>query len=210
MRSEELIGLCAVHGVDHQRAARSAASSPDEGLRQAGRDVIMKKFSPDRRAVPVLIPPPKAGARGRENGAALQPSWTIAELGQAAAGVPELCFRAALFAYAGDYSGYWPLHRALYDEGLKLRELEGWSPVVLDVHGLERTYLAHLAKMVLDEDRSPNLFRVCPELYRIYLQVDEQTWLRSMAGRFSALKFVWLGWIGEAARIMQPRLSEEG
>jgi hypothetical protein len=50
---------------------------------------------------------------------------------------------------------------------------------VLDFHSLQRPYLQHLAKLVLDEDASPQLFRTAPQLYAIYLGVSEKVWEKS-------------------------------
>jgi hypothetical protein len=80
---------------------------------------------------------------------------------------------------------------------------------VTDFHSLQRPYLQHLAKLVLDEDSVPQIFRTAPQLYSIYLGVSEKVWDKSLAERFGALQLVWLDWLGHAAAIMQPRLGSE-
>jgi hypothetical protein len=80
---------------------------------------------------------------------------------------------------------------------------------VIDFHSLQRPYLQHLAKLVLDEDAAPQLFRTAPQLYSIYLGISEKVWEKSIAARYGAVQLVWLGWLGTAAAIIQPRLAGE-
>ena len=61
-------------------------------------------------------------------------------------------FQAALFAFAGSRDNFWKLHRALCAEVMGLRALHEWPSEVIDIHGIDRPYLKHLAKLVLDED----------------------------------------------------------
>jgi hypothetical protein len=49
-------------------------------------------------------------------------SWTTQEIARACVGVPDIEFRAALFAFAGDRGSYWELQRALFQDALDLRE----------------------------------------------------------------------------------------
>ena len=122
-----------------------------------------------------------------------------AEIAQACAGVPEIEFKSALFAFAGDRGRYWQLIEALFLEALALRDRHGWPPVVKDLHNIERPYLKHLAKLTLDEDAMPQLFATAPQLYWIYLHIDEKVWEKAVAERFGAIKLVWLQWLGSAA-----------
>jgi hypothetical protein len=54
------------------------------------------------------------------------------------------------------------------------------------------------------------LFNTAPILYAIYAGVDELTWNRSVFERFDQVKRRYLGWIGEAMSVIQPRLDELG
>ena len=188
MRAETLIALAGAHGIDLGRVARMA---------------------PPRGRGRKLLTPRKNGVNGKETRTAVKPEWTLAEIGAAAAGVPAIPFMAACYAFAGQRSDFWKLHGALFREAQALQERNYWPVEVIDLHGLPRPYLAHLAKLVLDEDATPQLFRTAPQLYSIYLGVSEKVWDKSIAERFGALKLVWLDWLGHAAAIMQPRLAAE-
>src|SRR5688572_3557413 len=102
MRAEELIARAAVHGLD-----LTGAAPP--------------KRSGHRRGAPVR----KAAARER-----VRPEWTLQEIGLACAGVPDLQFMAARYAFAGDHSSYWKLWSALHREAVELAEREGWPAQV--------------------------------------------------------------------------------
>lgn len=198
MQAEQLVALAAAHGVDLQKAARQGT---------APRDVISHKVN--GHTVRVLIEPPTSRARGTESRMTARPTWTTAEIAQACVGVPDIEFRAALFAFAGDRGCYWKLVEALFLEALALQARHHWPHEVKDIHGIERPYLKHLAKLTLDEDSSPQLFRTAPQLYSIYLHVSEKTWDREVAERFNSLRFEWLRWIGSAAASIQARLRDD-
>lgn len=206
MRAEDLISMANAHGVDLMRVAKNMTSDDPE-IMQAARDVVKKRFGAGRTAL-VLVPPPGSPADGKETRSAKRPEWTAAELAQAAAGVSDLSFRAALFAYAGDHKYYKWLRNELFCEALRLRELLEWPPVVIDIHDIEVPYLNHLASLVLDEDAHPALFRVAPQLYAVYMRVPEKVWDKLMSRRFHALKLVWSNWGAEALRMIQPRLKQ--
>jgi hypothetical protein len=167
--------------------------------------VVIQRFAKGRRAA-VLIEPPKSRARGTETRSAARPSWTVSEIAQACAGLGDIEFRAALFAYAGDRSYYWPLWDALHAAALELRERHEWPPLILDIHEIEVPYLRHLSKLVLEEDANPQIFCTAPHLYPIFLNVTESVWKKILAERFGALQLVWLEWLGSAAARIQARL----
>lgn len=207
MQAEDLLSLAAAHGIDLMRVARSTNSTNPEIMR-AARDVKMKRFGGGRTA-PVLVEPPVSRARGKETQTSVRPEWTIAEIGQAAHGLPDQHFRAALFAFAGDRTYYRWLRSELFQQAILLREQYEWPWRVDDIHEEKSEYLAHLAKLVLDQDATPNLFLVCPELYAIYLRIPQKTWDKTVSLRFLALQLVWQDWYTEAARTIQPRLREQ-
>jgi hypothetical protein len=149
MLAEQLIALAGAHGVDLLAAARMSA--------------------PETRA-PNPLRRRANGANGKPTRSSARPAWTLAELGQAAAGVPAIPFMAACFAFVGDRGDYWRLHAALFREAQILRDRNSWPAEVTYFHSLQRPYLQHLAKLVLDEDASPQVFRTAPQLFAIYLE----------------------------------------
>jgi len=198
MQAELLVAMAAAHGVDLQRAARQGT---------AARDVVSRRSN--GHTVRVLIEPPTSRARGTESRTTTRPTWTTSEIAQACVGVPEIEFKAALFAYAGDRGRYWQLIEALYCEARKLQARHQWPDQIKDIHGIERPYLKHLAKLTLDEDSMPQLFATAPQLYWIYLHIDEKVWEKAVAERFGAIKLVWLQWLGSAAASIQARLRAD-
>jgi hypothetical protein len=200
MRAAELVGLASAHGVDLVQAARLSAVRPP-------RRVIHRRAA-DGHSYEVLQAPNGREANGRSSRSFERPSWSLAELGQAAAGVPRLQFLAACFTYAGDRSGYWQLWSALERDAQALRVRYHWPAQVRGAAGAPVFYLEQLAQLVLDEDEHSHLFQSAPVLYSIYAGVDEQTWRRSVFERFDQVKLRFLGWIGEAMSTMQPRLNE--
>jgi hypothetical protein len=103
-----------------------------------------------------------------------------------------LCFAAAaiIYSFAGERGNFWQFHSALFREAEALRERNRWPTEVTDYHSLPPPYLQRLAKLVLDEDATPQLFRTAPQLYAIYLGVSEKVEERSVAERYGALQLV--------------------
>lgn len=199
MLAEDLVTLASARGVDLLRAAKMASDRKRDASRKNGKN--------GKNGVAMLLPPPASQANGKETRSVLRPTWTIAELGSAAAGVPKTCFHAVCFSIAGDRSRFWALQQRLYQKAVVLQEERQWPLGVRDVHGIESPYLAHLSTLVLDEDMHYELFRVHPPLYSFYMRVTEKVWDRQLQGRFEELKLIWLGWIDEATRRIQSKLS---
>ena len=103
MKAEELISLASAHGVDLLQAAGSGnnAKPKRDTVKKCGSIRLVENTSISR-------------AVGKETFVFDRPQWTVAEIGQAAAGVPDVCFRAACYAFAGSRSQFWPLHAALH------------------------------------------------------------------------------------------------
>lgn len=138
-----------------------------------------------------------------------RPEWTVAELGMAAQGVPDICFRAACYSYASAFGEFSRLWEALAHEAGRLRRRERWPPTVPGARGRTVNYVPLLASLVLDEDAHARYFHAAPSLYWVYLDVSAETWERHLRERFVAVQLVYLGWLSTARRIMWPRLSEE-
>jgi len=199
VKAEELILIGNAHGVDLVAAAQVAAKRPQRDIKFIVRN---------GRRIPVLLPAAMNGARGKQSPSFARPQWSMQELGVAAAGVSDLLFMAACYAFAGSQNNFWRLHAALTDEAEKMGARYQWPDTVKDIHGIAIQYREHLAKLVLDEDTHQAYFVAAPVMYSVYMNVHEVTWDRQLAERFSSLKFVWLRWLGTAASTIQSRLSE--
>lgn len=200
MRAEELIALAAAHGIDLKHVA--GASSNIHGLarrRRRGRDEL--KRSQGR--------PLTDSARGSDDAGGAAPDWTIAELGQAAAGLDELPWLAACYSFAGAQTAYWPLCRALAIQAVELRVRYSWPAQITDISGQPRFYCEELAHLVLDEDANKPLFTAAPQLYCLYMRVSEQVWERSLLERFTTLQYVYQKWLSQARSYLQHRIMED-
>lgn len=202
MRSEDLICAAAsASGIDLVGAARTATKPT-----KSHGTVTRQKFGSTST---VLIEPAKYRARGTASHSTVRPRWTLAELGQASKDVPTIAFQAACYAFAGDDSVYWPLYSALLDRATKMANERLWPKTVRDVHGLDQTYLAHLAITVLDSERQAARFNAFPGLFAVWMRVSDRTWERDLQDRFWMLHAVWNGWTSQAASMIQSKLREQ-
>jgi hypothetical protein len=202
MRAEVLLSMAAAQGIDLR-----AMSGQKSGRFTPRKDTKTHMHRGVKCTVLQEVVTNKAKGTGERS--TLRPQWTTAEIGMAAMGVPKIEFMAALFAFAGDHSQYWDIHAALVKEAERLSAERHWPVEVIDVYGIGRPYLKHLALLVLFQDAYPTLFEVCPEISGIYLGVKEKTWSKHMVSRYLELQSIWLGWLSNAARTMQPRLESE-
>lgn len=197
LKSELLVAMAAAGGVDLQQAAKLAATEPP------ARDTV-----PGNYGARILTPPKRNRVAGRETRGMLRPQWTIQEVGQAAQGLPECEFRAALFAFAGAHEHMVYLRRELLGQGRMFSRIYHWPTVITDFHGIEIPYLEHLCQLVLDHDAHPAQFNTFPGLFAIFMRVSDRVWERQLYNRFRDLQGTWQDWLGHAARSIQARLSE--
>lgn len=199
MKSEDLIALAAARGIDLLQAARIAAKPT------TGNGGVITKWVNGVKSE-VLVEHTGNRARGSPTHSSIRPNWTLAELGVCARSVPDVCFWAACYAYAGDHSKYWKLHGALLDRATVLRINRRWPLEVVDHHGIKRPYLAHLATLVLDYEANRPFFNACPDLFWIYLGVTEKTWEQVLMERYRAVEAIWDGWCQTASGMIQAKL----
>lgn len=199
IKAEVLLSIAQAHGIDLERAAKMAAKEKPYS------DVVPGKIKGSR----VLVTPPGNLAKGAETRSMRRPSWTVQEIGQAAAGLPEAPFKAALYAFAGAHEHSSFLHRELVGRAKMFAHIYSWPTLIRDFHGIQSPYLQHLCKMILDEDAYPVYFRAAPALYGIYLRVTPEFWEQRMQGYYAEIKHgIWNDWLGYAARMIQSKLSE--
>lgn len=204
MKAEDLVALAAAHGIDLAQAARLTGVSPAPAI------ATVRIRGRTGRYHDVIAPPTGHEARGSSSPSYERSAYTIAELGQAAQGVPQVQFWAACYAYAGDRSVYWRLWQALNFAVAQLAARNSWPAQVRGERGREaHFYFASLAELVLDEDAHQHIFISAPTLYATYMSVDPDVWDRQLFERFATLKHRYQGWVDQAMRIIQPRLENE-
>lgn len=201
MKAEELMLLAAAKGVDLKRVA--GGSNKDKGptvryRRRSEAELEQARGRPIYETV-----------KGRTTIVHRFPTWSIAELGRAAAEVPRVPWLAACFSFAGDRTPavYWELHNALTFAAYRLQRRHGWSPQIVGIGGHPRFYLLELAQLVLDEDQHRHLFDSQPKLYAAYLHIEEPVWRHKIFERFDALKLRYLIWLETARGMIQAKLS---
>ena len=198
MRAEDLLVIMTARGVDLEHTARLSGDPARRPRKLGGR---RNRFGEER-----LEEGPGA-QHGTATASTERPTWTLAEIGMASKGVPDVSFKAACFAFAGDHSEYWYLYGQLVSAVMTLRDREHW-PWKLQTPNGGRFYLQELAELVLTEDREPHYFRLVPQLYAWCLNIPEPLWDRSVSRRFQAVRYVWMTWLDEAIRIIGPRLRD--
>jgi hypothetical protein len=204
MKADELIALASAHGVDLLQAAAESA----ETRRHPQRRIPAHPNNPRSRRTTIA----PLSARGADSGTIERPAWTLAEVGQAAQGVPRLHFWAACYAFAGDDSVYWKLWEALMGEAWQMKHAHRWPLKVEGANGRSRFYISELCQLVLDEDAHPHLFRTAvdkagdPVLYPAYLEISKEVWSRQVFEPFDLLRCRFLSWVDRAQSVMRPRL----
>lgn len=151
----------------------------------------------------------KLSAKGRATRIAQRPAWSVAEVGQAAHGLPDVLFRCALYHYAMDQGQQWELWRHLVTRARQLQFENGWPSEILDVHGLAMEYTRHLALLVLYEDHYSDDFKLYGVRAKAWcLNCSERTWRAKLSGPYEDLRVVWMEWLSHARRHVQKRLRE--
>jgi hypothetical protein len=202
MMACDLIALASAHGIDLSSVGGSASDT--QGVARTRRRT--------KREVELGIEVAQT-VRGAGSRTYRRPTWSIAELGQAAGGpknarVDRIPWLAALYSFAGDTSGYWDLWHALALESHKLSRNDYWEPRLKNAKGEPEYYQGKLAALVLDADMHRPLFLAGPGLFAVYMNVTPETWDRKLASRYTDLQGVYERWLAIARSTIQKRLNE--
>jgi hypothetical protein len=204
VKAEDLICIASTHGIDLKRIA--GMSTPTHGVSVRRRCRTPEEIA---RGIPV-----RDTVTGTASRTFRRPAWSLAELGQAAQGVPRIPWLAACFAIGRDDRVFWELHRALRYEAERLQQQYEWPAQIVGADGAPRFYIEAIAQLVLDEERHSHLFAAAPatdkrpSLYAIYLHIEEPLWKRRIFQRFDLLKLRYLGWLDTASAMIQRKLSQ--
>src|SRR5579863_6329792 len=117
MKAAQLFALANAHGVDLRQAA-SSTTRPTSRLSS-----LLERLQ--RSQIPRELQ-----ARGRQSHVVRRAQWSLAELGQAAEGVPLIPFLAACYRYQRDQSCHWALWNQLAIDALEMRAKRGWPAQV--------------------------------------------------------------------------------
>jgi hypothetical protein len=207
MRAAELFALVSAHGIDPSQAAKQTTAV--DGKFKTRLMSLIERLK--RSHIPRDVQ-----ARGRQSHVVRRAEWSLAELGQAAEGVPLVPWMAACYTYGRDRSCYWPLWNELNLEALRIRAKRGWPAKCLGAgrdpqtkipNGKPKYYLSELCELVLDDTNLP-LFRAAPILCAHYMGVEPETWDSVLAYRFDVLSRCFSGWVQTAESIVNQRLAD--
>jgi hypothetical protein len=115
---------------------------------------------------------------------------------------------AVEYSVAGDYSGYFELHRGLTVAAMHLAERNRWPWKIAAADGREDYYHQRLAELVLDEDRFKRAFNAAPGLYAIYMGVTPEVWSKPLWGYFLDLQCHYQRWLDSALGSIQARCRD--
>jgi hypothetical protein len=185
LNAAQLVGLAQARGIDLSHVA-GVASNVD-GIAQE-RSLTLDEKKLGIRDVRLTV-------RGRETRSARRPSWSAAELSQAAAGLGPVPWNAALYSFAGAKDGYWLLWHALASEAHRLARRESWAPRVTKADGSQSFFRESLAELVLVVDANRHLFVAAPTLHAIYMGVNPAVWDQQLDDPFRSLKAAYERWL---------------
>jgi len=212
MLAEELIALTSAHGIDLKHVA--GISSDTKGV------AATRKRTPLERSMGLMEVTPTA--RGAGSRSSRPPYWSHAELGLAAYGVHNLPWGAARFSFAGDWTWYRPLTYGLARQVVRAAEREGWAvhvrsraPVdekgkpIPGARGELKQYMLDLVELVLVEQQLKRYELVVPNLYALFMGVEDPTWERVLLPRYQQLQAGYERWLNIARGMIQKYLSGE-
>lgn len=213
MRAADLVALAAERGVDLTHVGGTASDT--KGI------AAQRKRTQTERELGIEVVP---NVRGSGTRVYRRPTWSYAELGQAAQGLPIMPWYAARYSFAGDRTVYWDLWYGLVFQAQRIARRDGWAPRVMGrvprdtkgkltgEKGEPRFYLLELAQMVLDEDSHRFLFvgvQSIPHLHAMYMGVEDVTWDKILEPRYRTLQGVYERWLGIARGMIQQWLRED-
>lgn len=114
-----------------------------------------------------------------------EPEWTLADVAMAASGLGAIPFAIALYSLAGDDACYARLKLYLLECLLAERERLGWASRVDRMSGERTLFAEELCELFLAEERRPCVFQVAPHLRAIALQVEPETWRRTVSHQYA-------------------------
>jgi len=204
LKHAELVTLATAHGIDLTHVGGSASNV--DGIAAPRRLTAAERKARREEHLGLDVLPTASGHGSRVHRRA---AWSMAEVGQAACGIPRMPWLATLFSIAGDASGYPELHRGLMVVSLKLATEQNWPMMVTKRSGHRGYYQSELAALVLDADCHRPLFATAPALYALCIDVDEDVWERNVFHWYMDVKAEYDRWLGVARGIIRGWIMEE-
>jgi hypothetical protein len=206
MQAAELVAMCAARGIDLTHVGGNASNI--EGAASPRRLTHAERKHRQEEHLSIHVEPT---ARGNGSRVYRRPAYSLAELGVAANGVPTLPWLAAFYSWGGDRdpNTYSELFWALAHHGDSVAKRERWSPGVKRLsRPLRPFYLHELVGLLLEEEGDLRRYFIAAQtVHAIYMDVDEATWAKHLAGPYASLKQRYESWLGTAGGMIQRRIS---
>jgi hypothetical protein len=129
-----------------------------------------------------------------------RPYWTVAEAGQACAGLEPEIFAAMLFTYAGADDCIPLLKRKLVAFASVMRQEERWPMKVRRENKTEGDYLEELVGLSLFEEAQPYRFggpdgSVVAPMYLTVMNVKMRVWMDKLAHPYAVIRWRYITWL---------------
>jgi hypothetical protein len=225
LNATELIALADAHGIDFVAVAGNANRPDGVAGKRRKTWITLDPGVTDESRKKILIEAPDS-AKGKGSRVAKPAAYSHAELGVAAAGVKGLYWAAAQHTIANDRT---PLTIRTLMCGLryhanKIATDENWEATVPAMRAAvkrdpktkvviaaearqEVLYLEPLCMLVIDEVSFRPAFTAAPELFAIYLGIEEVTWESRLEERFRLLQAKYAQWYGSGLGMIQRRIN---
>jgi len=204
LKAAELIALATAHHIDLTNVGGTASRL--DGIAAPRRLTAAERKARRQSHLGLDVLPTATGDGSRVH---RRPAWSVAEVGQAACGVPRMPWLATMYSIAGDSSGYPELHRGLMLEALDLAAQQNWPMKITKRGGHRDYYQAQLAALVLDADRHRPYFATAPTLYALCMDVDTDIWERYVCDWYVDLQLEYERWLGIARGIVRGWIMED-
>jgi hypothetical protein len=208
MQAAELVALCAARGIDLSHVGGNASNT--DGAAAPRRLTPKERKQREKEHLSLTV---EISARGHGTRVYRRPTYSLAELGQAAQGVREIPWLAAFYSWGGDRAPatYSELFWALASYADHTGKREKWPPGIKRLSKPARPFYVHeLVGLLLEEEGDlRRYFMAAHTVHAIYMDVDDATWNKHLAGPYASLQQRYQSWLGTARAMIQRKISGE-
>ncbi len=206
MNAAELLCIATAHGINLKYVA--GVASKTDGIARKRVLTHLERKARRKEKLSMDVDPTASGKGSRTY---RRPAWSIAELGQAAHGLPKRPWLAAQYSWAGDrtYETWTDLFWGLAAYADNAASREGWPATVRRLDGRPRPYVHELVQLTLEEqgDFRRHFMEHAGPLHAAYMNVGPNVWSKTLADPFDNIKGRYEAWLATARRAIQRRIS---
>ncbi len=208
MQAAELLARCAARGIDLSHVGGTSSNVDGVAAPRRLTAAERKQREKEHRGMSVEVT-----ANGNGTRVYRRPHYSLSELGVAAGGLRELPWLAAFYSWGGDRdpSTWATLFWGLAQHADTLAKREGWASGVARLSRPGRIFYVHeLVGLLLEEEGDlRRYFMAAKTVHAIYMDVDEATWNKHLAGPYASLQQRYESWLGTARGMIQRKISGE-